>query len=96
MYAAGSYLSNPRVYTNVPVFDPISGAARPTSVSDEYSAHAGVSYYAWAAGGLSFSLGRRIDGVPVRDLFGWNGTSFRHGGGDSARYLIFLSYTRRF
>lgn len=147
VYAAGSYLSNPRVHTNVPVFEPITNVARPTSVTDEYSAHAGVSYYAWAAGGLSFSLGGRIDGVPVRDLFGWNDASFRrpgyavsaeptvtltmrrgpfalrghsfslsvpiavdqnreastldqslgrHGGGDFARYLIFLGYTRRF
>jgi hypothetical protein len=147
VYAAGSYLSNPRVHTNVPIFAPMTGVTRPVSVADEYSAHAGVSYYAWSAGGLSFSLGGRIDGVPVRDLFGWNDTSFRrpgyvvyaeptialtmmrgpfairghtfslsvpvavdqnretslldkslgrHGGGDFARYLVFLGYTRRF
>lgn len=147
VYAAGSYLLNPRVHTNVPFFDPKTNVALPTSVTDEYSAHAGVSYYAWAAGGLAFSLGGRIDGVPVRDLFGWNDLSFRrpgyavyaepsvtltmtrgpfalrghsfslsvpvtvdqnreastldqslgrHGGGDFARYLIFLGYTRRF
>jgi hypothetical protein len=147
VYAAGSYLSNPRDHTRVPVFEPITDVSRSTSVTDEYSAHAGVSYYAWAAGGLSFSLGGRVDGVPVRDLFGWNDTSFRrpgyvvyaeptvtltmtrgpfvlrghsfslsvpvavdqnreastldqvlgrHGGGDFARYLIFLGYTRRF
>ena len=98
-------------------------------------------------GGLSLSLGGRIDGVPVRDLLGGSDTSFRrpgyavyveptvavtmmrvpfalrghtfslsvpvavdqnrqastldmvsarHGGGDFARFLVFLGYTRRF
>ena len=144
-YAAGSYLTNPSVHTSV-IIRPPSGGSDFVSVADEYSAHAGLSYFALPNGGLSVSLGGRIDGVPVRDLAGGSDTSFRrpgyvkyaepsisytltrnafslqgstftlsvpiavdqnreastfdiahgrHGGGDFARFLIFLSYTKR-
>jgi hypothetical protein len=144
---AGSYVSNPSLHTNALVYFPVTAATHFVSVADEYSAHAGLSYYAWKGGGASFSLGGRIDGSPVRDLLGGSDTSFRrpgyvvyvepsvaltmtrgpfalrghtfslsvpvavdqnrqantidmvnakHGGGDFARYLIFLGYTRRF
>jgi hypothetical protein len=145
-YGAGSYLSNPRLHTNVVIRAPRTGAPHYVSAADEYSAHGGLSYLALPAGGLSFSLGARVDGVPVRDLFGGSDTSFRrpgyaiyaeptvsltttrgpfaaaghtfslsvpitvdqnrkastldlangkHGGGDFARFLIFLGYSRR-
>jgi hypothetical protein len=146
-YVAGSYVTNPGLHSNVLVYAPTTAATHFVSMADEYSAHAGLSYYAWRGGGLSFSLGGRIDGVPVRDLAGGSDTSFRrpgyvvyaeptvaltmtrgpfalrghtftlsvpvavdqnreastvdlangkHGGGDFARFLIFLGYTRRF
>ena len=141
-YAAASYVTNPGLHSNV-----IAAPTRFVSMADEYSAHAGVSYYAWKGGCLSFNFGGRIDGVPVRDLLGGSDTSFRrpgyviyaepslaltmtrgpfalrgrtfslgvpvaidqnrqastldaalgrHGGGDFARFLIFLGYTTRF
>jgi hypothetical protein len=144
-YAAGAYMTNPGLRTNVLYYT--TGATHFVSLADEYSAHAGLSYVALAAGGLSFSLGGRIDGMPVRDLLGASDTSFRRpgytiyvepsvaltmtrgpfafrghtfsisipvavdrnreasswdsvrgkpGGGDLARFLIFLGYTRRF
>jgi hypothetical protein len=146
-YAAGSYLTNPGLHSDALVYQPVTAATHLVSMADEYSAHAGLSYYAWKGGGLSFSLGGRIDGVPVRDFLGGSDTSFRrpgyviyaeptlsltmtrgpfalrghtfslgvpfavdqnrkastldvtngrHGGGDFARFLIFLGYTRRF
>lgn len=146
-YMAGSYLANPSLRTNAQVFAATTGVTHFVSIADEYSAHAGLSYYAWKSGGLSLSLGGRIDGVPVRDLIGATDTSFRrpgyviyaepsvamtmtrgpfalrgqtfslsvpiavdqnrkastldmvnarHGGGDFARFLVFLGYTRRF
>jgi len=144
-YAAGSYLANPSVHTSV-IIRPPAGGTDFVSVADEYSAHAGISYFALPNGGLSLSLGGRIDGVPVRDLLGASDTSFRrpgyveyvepaisltlmrnpfslqgstftlsvpiavdqnrkastfdiahgkHGGGDFARFLIFLGYSKR-
>jgi len=144
-YVAGTYLTNPSLHTSV-LIRPPSGGTDFVSVADEYSAHAGLSYFALPNGGLSLSLGGRVDGVPVRDLSGGSDTSFRrpgyvayvepaisltmmrnpfslqgstftlsvpiavdqnreastfdiahgrHGGGDFARFLIFLSYTKR-
>ena len=144
-YAAGTYLTNPSLHTTV-VIQPPTGGSDLVSVADEYSAHAGVSYLTTPGGGLSLSLGGRIDGVPVRDLLGGSDTSFRrpgyvvyaepsmsytvmrgpfalrghtftvsvpvaidqnrkastfdlahgkHGGGDFARFLVFLGYARR-
>jgi len=146
-YAAGSYVTNPGLHSDALLYAPVTSVRRFASISDEYSAHAGLSYYAWSGGGLSFSFGGRIDGVPVRDLLGGSDTSFRrpgyaiyaeptvsltmtrgpfalrghtfslsvpvavdqnrqastldmalgrHGGGDFARFLLFLGYTRRF
>lgn len=145
-YGAGNYLMNPRLHTSVMVRPPAGGSDF-ASVADEYSAHAGLSYLAMPNGGLSLSLGGRIDGVPVRDLLGGSDTSFRrpgyveyvepaialtlrrnpfspqgstitlsvpvaidqnreastfdiahgkHGGGDFARFLVFLSFSKRF
>lgn len=92
VYVAGSYLSNPRVHTNVVIIPPTGGTDF-VSVADEYSAHAGLSYAALPTRGLSLSLGGRVDGVPVRDLIGGNDTSFRRPG-----YVIYaepaISFTR--
>ena len=144
-YAAATYLTNPRLHTDV-VIQPPTGGSDLVSVADEYSAHAGLSYLTTPGGGLSLSLGGRIDGVPVRDLLGGSDSSFRrpgyvvyaepsmsftmmrgpfalrghtfslsvpvavdqnrkastfdlvhgrHGGGDFARFLVFVGYSRR-
>lgn len=145
-YAAGSYLLNPQLHTDVPFHVPSTTATVPVSVADEYSAHAGLSYAVWPARQITLSLGGRVDGVPVRDLLGYSDTSFRrpgyviyaepavaytfsrsplspgghtftlsvpialdqnrkasmfdvalgrHGGGDFARFLVFLGYSTR-
>jgi hypothetical protein len=38
------------------------------SVPDVYHAKLGFAYAAWPEGGLSMSLGSRIDGVPAHDM----------------------------
>ena len=53
--------------------------------SDEYSAHAGLTYRQ-RRGGLTMSLGGRIDGVPVRDWLGGGDDSFRRPG-----YVVYSS-----
>jgi hypothetical protein len=73
-------MANPGLHTNVLSYAPITGATHQVSLADEYSAHAGLSYFASAAGGLSFSLGGRIDGRPAQDLLGAHDTSFRRPG----------------
>lgn len=149
LYAAGTYLASPRAHNaGTWVFGPAYGGLTvPIAVPDEYSAHGGLTYAAWAAKGLTLSLGGRIDGVPLRDLIGGGDDSFRRpgyvvyvepglsltrsrsavspawsswtlsvpiavdqnresnlietahgqrGGGDFARFLVFLGYSRRF
>jgi len=40
------------------------------SIADSYLARLGVEYRPPAAHGMNFSLGARLEGVPVRDLVG--------------------------
>jgi hypothetical protein len=63
-YFLGSYLLSPRENTDVP--SPVPGS--PLSVPDVYSGRLGVAYSLWPSGGLSASLGGRIDGIPYSDL----------------------------
>src|SRR5205823_101620 len=70
-YAAGFYLFNPRekntrAVTTVPVY----GQYRPLSVPDQYLRRVGLNYAVAPRKGLSVSLGGRVDGIPVRDVFG--------------------------
>lgn len=143
-YIAGSYLANPRAHTDATVHAPFGIV--PVAVTDEYSAHAGLSYVLAPRHGFTVGLGGRIDGVPVHDRFGGGDDSFRrpgyvlyvepsvsytlarsplstagttftlsipyrvdqnrmasaldiahgrHGGGDFAKFLIFLGYSKR-
>ncbi|MGH7970114.1 MAG: hypothetical protein ACREIC_15445, partial [Limisphaerales bacterium] len=77
-YAAGLYLINPRK---------ANGTERPSptlnlvnSVPDQYFGRAGLAYVIWPAQGLAFSLGGRIDGIPVGDLIGGTDNGFRRAG----------------
>lgn len=72
-YASGFYLLNPQNTSGI------------NSIADVYSARAGLSYDFWAEKGLSFSLGARIDGAPVRDLIGDSYDCFRRAG-----YAIYI------
>jgi hypothetical protein len=57
------------------------GVVAPGAVTDEYSAHAGLTVDALPRRGmLELSVGGRIDGVPVHDLVGGGDASFRRPG----------------
>lgn len=79
-YFTGSYLINPRDQTDV---SRTPGSALRISVSDVYSARAGLGR-ALPVGGLSAELGARIDGIPYHDLIGRN-DGFRRPG-----YTVFF------
>ena len=90
-YAFGSYMASPKAHSDVQ-FAPNSGVY--WSVPDVYSARLGGSFNVLPDQGLTMSLGGRVDGIPVHDLFG--------GGDDSTikrtAYVLFadpgLSLTR--
>jgi hypothetical protein len=69
LYGSGVYLFNPRNTNGVR-----TGRGRASesimSVSDQYLARAGVIFPIPKVGGWSASFGGRIEGVPVRDIFG--------------------------
>jgi hypothetical protein len=79
-YFFGSYLLSPKEKTNVP--SPIRGV--PLSVPDVYTVRGGLAYAAWPEGGLSLSLGVRLDGIPLRDIMGGD-DGFRRPG-----YTLYL------
>ena len=69
LFATGIYLINPRNTNGV-----LTGRSRASegvmSVADQYLAQAGVIYpFPWARG-IALNIGGRIEGVPVRDIFG--------------------------
>lgn len=78
LYANGMYLLNPRDVNGVQSFSmkPLDGNGvaynqdQVNSVTDQYLARLGLNYEIWPKGGLSVSLGGRIEGVPVHDLAG--------------------------
>jgi hypothetical protein len=76
-YIEGDYLINPREQNDTSVYSPTINNTN--SVPDSYFARAGLSYAIWPEGGLSLSMGARIDGVPVHDLVGGSG-GFRIAG----------------
>ena len=49
------------------------------SISDQYFCRGGFSYLIWPKGGLTLSLGGRIEGVPVYDAIG-DSLGFRQPG----------------
>ena len=95
LYASGSYMASPKARSDVkgaPV--PAPNSTLYWSVPDVYSARTGVAVDLLPEQGLSMSLGARVDGIPVHDLF---------GGGDKdtikrTSYIVYadpgVSYTR--
>jgi hypothetical protein len=81
-YVFGAYMLSPREQTRV-LFSP-SFPQSFVSVPDVYHARLGFAYAAWPEGGLSLSLGGRIDGIPVHDIIGGD-LGFRNPG-----YSLFL------
>ena len=78
-YATGLYLINPRVKNGTE--RPFPGSpSLVNSVPDQYFARLGLSYMVWPEKGLSFTLGARIDGIPVGDLIGGRDDGFRRAG----------------
>lgn len=79
-YVNGTYLANPREHNGVETPNSRPGNITLMSVPDAYMGRMGISYGIWPAQGLSLSLGGRIEGVPVRDLFGGGDPNFRRPG----------------
>ncbi|MDF9796981.1 hypothetical protein OKW21_002244 [Catalinimonas alkaloidigena] len=75
LYAAGFYLINPRetngarTYRETLVANVLDNEAI-MSVPDQYMLRGGISRSIMRLAGLSFSVGARFEGVPVRDLLG--------------------------
>lgn len=78
LYAAGSYLINPKGTNGVPTFRGNLGE-EVMSVADQYLLRAGVSYSGASWKGFGVSLGGRMEGVPVEDLIG-DSDGFRRPG----------------
>lgn len=78
LYASGIYLSNPRGTNGV-----ATGRSRPSeaivSGPDQYLVQAGVTHPVPKTRSLLFSVGGRMEGVPVRDIFG-SSKGFRRPG----------------
>jgi hypothetical protein len=78
LYASGAYLLNPRDTNGVP-----TGRSRPSeaimSVADQYLARVGVSRPVPKTRQWAYTIGWRIEGVPVRDLIG-KSNGFRRPG----------------
>jgi hypothetical protein len=78
LFAAAIYLSNPRNTNGV-----LTGRSRPSeavmSVPDQYLAQVGVTHPFPKSRNLAVSFGGRIEGIPVRDLFG-KSAGFRRPG----------------
>lgn len=78
LYASGTYLLNPRDTNGVP-----TGRGRPSeaimSVADQYLARVGVARPIPKTRQWAYTIGWRIEGVPVRDLIG-KSNGFRRPG----------------
>jgi hypothetical protein len=66
-YASGSYMVSPKARSDVQL---APNVAQYWSVPDVYSARIGGAFDVLPDVGLSLSLGGRVDGIPVHDLFG--------------------------
>jgi hypothetical protein len=69
LYGSASYLANPKGTNGVPTFRNNRGEEI-MSVADQYVGRAGVSYSNAKLKGVGLSLGGRLEGVPVEDIFG--------------------------
>ncbi|NEV60424.1 transporter [Thiorhodococcus minor] len=87
LYLQGYYLFNPRNTNGVettPNDRPPNPYQAVNSVPDQYIARLGLNYAVKPAWGMVLSLGGRIEGVPVRDVFGAS-EGFRRPG-----YAVFI------
>jgi hypothetical protein len=78
LYGSASYLANPRGTNGVPTFRNNRGEEI-MSVADQYVARVGASYGSASWKGFGASVGGRLEGVPVEDLFG-SSDGFRRPG----------------
>lgn len=73
-YANGFYLFNPMNTNGVRTFrdslSPILANEAIMSITDQYMFRGGLSFYPLNSGNLSFTLGARMEGIPVKDAFG--------------------------
>jgi hypothetical protein len=69
VFANGFYAVTPQQTSGVPTFrgNPFEAVM---SIADSYMVRAGVEYLVWPRYSMTFSLGGRIEGVPVHDLVG--------------------------
>ena len=75
-YLGASYTFTPQSHTNVQ-WRPADSV---WAVADGYSGRAGLAYTLLPNAGLSLSLGGRIDGTPVHDVFGGGDEAYRRPG----------------
>lgn len=75
-YLGASYTFTPQAQTDVP-WQP---GREPWAIADGYSGRAGLAYTVLPNAGLSLSLGGRIDGTPVHDVFGGGDEAYRRPG----------------
>ncbi len=68
-YFAGTYLFNPEETSGVRTYRNRESEAK-MSIADQYVARTGVMWAPHQEIALSYGLGGRIEGVPVRDVFG--------------------------
>ena len=78
LYASGIYLSNPQATNGVQ-----TGRGRPSeaimSIPDQYLVQAGVTHPVPKSEHFAVSFGGRLEGIPVRDIFG-SSEGFRRPG----------------
>ena len=69
VYLAGTYIATPEEQNGVPTFRN-NAHERIMSIADQYLARGGFGYTFLPKYGLTFTLGGRLEGTPVRDLIG--------------------------
>ncbi|MFM1767507.1 MAG: hypothetical protein RJA22_36 [Verrucomicrobiota bacterium] len=69
-YINGGYTITPEELNGVPTYRTTNPYESEMSIADSYFGRGGFEYLVWARYGVTLSLGARIDGVRVHDLFG--------------------------
>jgi hypothetical protein len=92
-YATGSYLFNPQGTNGVLTYRTQPGE-EVMSIADQYLARIGTMIDAPQIEGLSFGIGGRIEGVPVRDLIGADDGFRRPGFAISAEPSVVFAHEK--
>lgn len=92
-YATGSYLFNPQGTNGVRTYRTQPGE-EVMSIPDQYLARIGTMIDCPPVEGLSFGIGGRIEGVPVRDLIGADDGFRRPGFAISAEPSVVFAYQK--